>query len=89
MFIYSIFQYPFSYKFLPEYPFNHLRGYLCSGLGIHNSKIMGKKMTGHLVVLYGVTLYRFSIYYSTFKIKRFIRKFTSKVSGAGINGLFR
>ena len=89
MFINSIVNYPFSFKFLPEYPFNNLRGHLCSGLGIHSSKTMEKEMTGHLALLFGVPLYKFSIYYFTFKIKRFIKQFTSKGSGASINGLCR
>ena len=89
MFIWSIVNYPFSFKFLPEYPFNNLRGHLCSGLGIHSSKTMEKEMTGHLALLFGVPLYRFNIFYLTFKTKRFIKKFTSKGSGASINGLFR
>ena len=89
MFIYGVLNYPFSFKLKPGYPFNNLRGHLCSGHGIHSSKTMEKEMTGHLALLFGVTLYKINIYYLTFKAKRFLKQFTSKGSGASINSRFR
>ena len=89
MFIWSVVNYPFSFKLKPGYPFNNLRGHLCSGLGIHSSKIMEKEMSGHLALLFGVVLYKINIYYLTLKTKRFLKEFTSKGSGAKINSRFR
>ena len=78
MIVYSIGNYPFSFKLRPDYPFNHWKGRTCSGQGIHHSQASHKENAGYLALLAGVFLYIFSLQY--FKIKT-LRFFLTSTNG--------
>ena len=89
MLVFATANYPISFKLLPEYPFNNLKGLVCAGYGIHRSKTTDKEMTCHMTLFFGAVIYRIQIYYISGKTTRFLKKFSPKGSGAMFNGQFR
>ena len=89
MVVYGTGNYPFSFKLLPDYPFNNLRGHVCSGYGIQRSTTKDKEMMSHMTHFFGAVIYRIQIYWLSGKTSRFLKKLSPKGSGAMFNGRFR
>ena len=89
MIIFTSANFPFSFKLLADYPFNSIKGHVCSGYGIHHSRATNKEMTGHMSFFIGAVLYRINIYYMNIKTNQFLKDFSPKGSRAMLNGQFR
>ena len=89
MIIFTSANFPFSFKLLANYPFNSIKGRVCSGYGIHHSQATHKEMSGHMSFFFGAVLYRIHIYYMNIKTNQFLKDFSPKGSGAMLNGRFR
>ena len=89
MMMFATANYPVSFKLLPKYPFNNMKGNVCAGTGIQRSRTTDKEMTCHMLLFFGAVIYRIQIYYISGKTSRFLKKFSPKGSGAMFNGHFR
>ena len=89
MVVYATGNYPFSFKLLPDYPFNNLKGHVCAGVGIHRSTTTDREMTCHMTHFFGAVVYRIQIYWLSGKTSRFLKRLSPKGSGAMFNGKFR
>ena len=87
MILFSGANYPFSFK--PNYPFNNLKGKICSGYGIHQSRVTDKEMSCHMIMIVGALIYTITLWYFSGKTSRFLKKISPKGSGAKFNGNFR
>ena len=82
-------KYPFLQRLREGYPFNSLMGKLCSGYGIHSSRLNVKDNALNLHFFIHLVVYLFIITYCFIKIKVFLRKISPKGSGTPFNGKFR
>ena len=89
MIVFSSANYPFSFMVSEGYPFNNLRGRICSGNGIHQSRVTDKEKSAHMLLFFGAAGYIIQICYISVKTSRLLKKFTPKGSGAMFNGKFR
>ena len=89
MVIFSGANYPFSFKLMPNYPFNNLKGHICSGNGIHLSNVTEKEITAHMMLFFGALIYTIQICYISGKTSRFLKNVSPKGSGVKFNGHFR
>ena len=87
--MYVVGSYPISFMLRPDYPFNHLKGHVCSGHGIHHSQATEKEKAAFLALLSGALLYIFSLVYWSATTSRFLKGFSPKGTGAMMNGKFR
>ena len=81
--------FPFMQRLKPNYPFNNLKGKLCSGVGLDSSRVTDKENSLHLMLVGFVSIYLVQICFYSFKTKRFFNKMCKKGSGACFNKSFR
>ena len=81
MIIFTSANFPFSFKLLANYPFNSIKGRVCSGYGIHHSLATNKEMSGHMSFFFGAVLYRINIYYMNIKTNQLLKDFSEKEVG--------
>ena len=88
MVVFSSANYPLSFMVSEGYPFNHLRGRICSGNGIHQSRVTDKEMSAHMILFFGAGVYIIQICYISVKTSRLLKKLTPNGSDAMFNGHF-
>ena len=85
----TVSNFPFTLKLKPGFPFNNMMGKICSGSGVHHSKLTQKQESLHIMLLAVALIYFTSICYISLKTSRFISKISPKGSGALFNKNYR
>ena len=81
MSLFNSIKFPFLQRLRSDYPYNNLKGKLCSGYGIHASRLNEKDQSLNLQLVAMVVIYLVQLVYFSYSVKRLLRKFTSKASG--------
>ena len=81
--------FPFMSKLKPGYPFNNLKGKVCSGNGIHSSLLINRENSLHLTVIVLCICYiTFGIFFKL-KTAKVFKKFSPGGSGRVFNSKYR
>ena len=87
IFLYA--SYPVQFIFSPNYPYNHLKGRICSGYGIHRSNITEKEFSAHVQHIIVAFIYIINILWISGMTSRFLNKVSPNETGAAFNGNYR
>ena len=81
--------FPFLQRLKPDYPYNNLKGKLCSGYGLNSSRVTDRDQSMHFTLVIYVIIYLAQLSFFSFKTSRFLKKISQNGSGSALNKKFR